>query len=56
MKICTQCASPTNRPVKMNGEIICQNCHKKLTASYIDFEGNERYVKNCRLVKNKKRP
>jgi hypothetical protein len=30
MKVCTQCAAPTNRPEKVNGEIVCQECYEKL--------------------------
>jgi len=30
MKICTQCANPTNKPVIINKEIVCQECSEKL--------------------------
>ena len=30
MKVCTQCASPTNRPKRVNGEIVCQGCLSKM--------------------------
>ena len=30
MKVCTQCASLTNRPVRINKEIICQGCANKM--------------------------
>lgn len=33
MKVCNQCASLTNRPEKVNGEIVCQECYKKLTVA-----------------------
>jgi len=29
-KVCSQCASITNKPVKVNGEIVCQSCAAKL--------------------------
>jgi DNA-directed RNA polymerase subunit RPC12/RpoP len=31
MKICTQCANPTNKPEIINKEIVCQECSEKLT-------------------------
>jgi len=30
MKVCTQCASETNKPVIVNKEIVCQECAGKL--------------------------
>jgi len=30
MEVCTQCGSYTNKPTKVNGEIICQECLKKI--------------------------
>ena len=30
MKVCTQCGSETNKPVIVNGEIVCQECSIKL--------------------------
>jgi hypothetical protein len=30
MNICSQCASPTNRSVKVNGHDICQECSEKI--------------------------
>ena len=30
MKVCTQCASETNKPVRVNKEIVCQECAGKL--------------------------
>ena len=33
MKVCSQCATPTNRPVRINKEIVCQGCAKKIKLS-----------------------
>ena len=30
MKVCTQCASLTNRSVKINREFVCQECYLKM--------------------------
>ncbi|MBU1621766.1 MAG: hypothetical protein KKD77_21980 [Gammaproteobacteria bacterium] len=43
MKICTQCTSPTNRPVKVRGEIICQECAGKIIPK-IREETEEDYI------------
>jgi hypothetical protein len=30
LKVCSQCASPTNRPVEVHGQVLCQACSSKL--------------------------
>lgn len=30
MEVCSQCASPTNRPIKLHGQVLCQACSSKL--------------------------
>lgn len=30
LKVCSQCASPTNRPVTLHGQVLCQACSTKL--------------------------
>ena len=36
MEICTQCASPTNRAVVINGEKVCRECASKLGGALTD--------------------
>jgi len=38
MKVCTQCASETNKPVRVNKEIVCQECASKLKSPTIRRE------------------
>lgn len=30
LKVCSQCASPTKRPVTLHGQVLCQACNTKL--------------------------
>jgi len=55
MKVCTQCASETNKPVRINKEIVCQECASKLKSpkNIPDKDSKPYVVKKEWLVKPK---
>jgi hypothetical protein len=56
MKICTQCANPTNKPEIINKEVVCQECSeklnmKKLNENGCEMQSNRKYTSKEELVK-----
>lgn len=53
MKVCSQCASLTNKPVRINEEIVCQECATKLRPTK---EKKMKYeIKNPIIIEDKEK-